>query len=134
MILSNFFSDSSRLKPNLSKCEIIGIGVLKGFQVTVCGRCCVDLNNNTLKILGTHFSYNEKLKEENKFHTTGSNIQRVLKIWETRNLLLEGNIFNFKTLAISKIVLQFLITTALRHIVNELEKNTECVFVEKLYS
>ena len=32
---------------------------LKGFQVTVCAMCCVDLNNDTLKMLGTHFSYSE---------------------------------------------------------------------------
>ena len=30
--------------------------------------CCVDLNNDTLKILGTHFSNNEKLKEEKNLH------------------------------------------------------------------
>ena len=38
-----FFSDSSGLKPNLSKYEITGIGVLKGVQVAVCGMSCVDL-------------------------------------------------------------------------------------------
>ena len=27
---------------------------------------CIDRNNNTLKTLGTHFSYFEKLKEEKK--------------------------------------------------------------------
>ena len=38
-----FFPDSSGLKPNLSKYEITGIGVLKGVQVAVCGMSCVDL-------------------------------------------------------------------------------------------
>ena len=51
----------SKIKPNLTKSEIVGIGVLKGVQVVVCGMLCVDLNNDTLKILGTQFSYNEKL-------------------------------------------------------------------------
>ena len=37
----NFFSDFSGLKPNLSKCEITGIGVLKEVQVAVCGIRCV---------------------------------------------------------------------------------------------
>ena len=37
----HFFSDFSGLKPNLSKCEITGIGVLKGVQVVVCGMRCV---------------------------------------------------------------------------------------------
>ena len=55
------------IKTKLKKPEIAGIGVLKGVQVAVCGLRCIDLNNNTLKILGTHFSYNKKLKEETKF-------------------------------------------------------------------
>ena len=47
--------------------NITGIEVQKGVQVRNCCICCIDLNNNTLKILGTHFSYNEKMKEENTF-------------------------------------------------------------------
>ena len=54
----------SGLKPNLTKSEIAGIGVLKVVQVAVCGMCCLGLNNDTLKILGTYCSYNEKLKEK----------------------------------------------------------------------
>ena len=46
----------SRLKPNLTKFEIVGIGVLKGVQEAVCGMCCIDLNKSMLKIFGTHFS------------------------------------------------------------------------------
>ena len=91
------FSELSRLKLNLSKCEVTGIGVLKVIQVAVCGMRCVDLKNDTLKILVTHFSYNEKLKEERNFYTTVTSIQRVLKIWKTRNLKLEGKIAIFKT-------------------------------------
>ena len=59
----HLFSDFSGLKLNLSKCEITGIKVLQGVQVEVCGMRCVDLKNDTFKILGTHFSYNEKRKE-----------------------------------------------------------------------
>ena len=73
----------SGLKPNLKKSEITAIGALKGVQVAVCGLRCADLNNDTLNILGTHFPYNEKLKEEKK---TVTDIQRVLNIWKMRNL------------------------------------------------
>ena len=34
----------------------MGIGVLKGVQVEVCGMRCIDLNNDMLKILGTPFT------------------------------------------------------------------------------
>ena len=129
----HLFSEFSELKPNLSKCEITGIGVLKGIQVAVCSMRCVDLKNDTLKILGTHFSYNGKLKEERNFYTTVTNIQRVLKIWKMRNLTLEGKIVIFKTLAISKIVFQSMITPVPRHIVNELER-TQKTFSWKNYS
>ena len=86
----HFFSYFSGLKPNLTKSEIAGIGVLKGVQVAVCGMRCIDLSVDTLKILGTHFSYNEKLKEEKNFYKIVTDMQRVLKIWKMRRLTLEG--------------------------------------------
>ena len=52
----NIFSNISGLKPNKTKCEIAGIGVLNGVQVALCGMKCVNLNNETVKILGVHFS------------------------------------------------------------------------------
>ena len=61
---------------------------------------CIDLETNTLKIISTHFSYNEKLKDEKSFYTTVTNIQRVLKIWKMRNFTPEEKIVFFKTLAI----------------------------------
>ena len=97
----------------------MGIGVLKGVQVAVCGMRCIDLNINMLKILGTHSSYNEKLKEEKNFLT---DFQRVLKKWKMKNLTLQGKIVIFKTIALSKIVFQSFITTMPKYVVNKLEK------------
>ena len=82
--------------------------------MAVCGTRCVDLKIDILKILGTHFSYNEKLKDEKIFYTAVTNIQRVLKMWRMRNLTLEGKIVIFKTLVISKINVQSLITLVTR--------------------
>ena len=56
----------SELKSNFKKFEIAVIGSLKGVQVAAYGLHCIDLNNDALKILGTHFPNNEKLKEERK--------------------------------------------------------------------
>ena len=83
---------------------------------------CRSIRNDTLKIFGNHFSYNEKLKEERNFFITVTNIKRVLKIWKIGNLTLEGKIVIFKAQAISKIVFQSLITPVPRCIVNEFEK------------
>ena len=61
------FSKFSGLKPNILKCEVAGIGSLKGVKMAVCGIKCIDLTTETIKILGVHFSYNQKLKTK-KFH------------------------------------------------------------------
>ena len=106
----------------------MGIGVLKRVQVSVCGMRCIDLNIDTLKILGTQFSYNKKLKEEKNFYKIVTDMQRVLKIWKMRRLTLEGKIVIFKTIAISKIVFQAFITTVPKHIVNELKKIQKAFF------
>ena len=51
----NIFSNLAALKPNKRKCEIACIGILNGVQVAPCGMKCVNLNNETVKILGVHF-------------------------------------------------------------------------------
>ena len=55
----NIFPNFSGLKPNKTKCEIAGIGVLNGVQVALCGMKCVNLNNGIVKMLAVHFSYNQ---------------------------------------------------------------------------
>ena len=78
-----------------------------GVQVSVCGMLYKDLNNYTLKILGTRFGYNKKLKEEKKFKAV-IDIQWVV---EMRNLRTEGKIVIFKTTVISKNAFRSFITT-----------------------
>ena len=56
----NTFSNSSGLKPNKKKCEIAGINVLNGVQAALCGMKWVNLKNETMKIIGAHFSHNRK--------------------------------------------------------------------------
>ena len=45
------FYTASGLRPNLRKCEIAGLGILKDVKVALCG--CI-------KVLGNHLSYNKK--------------------------------------------------------------------------
>ena len=68
------YSKYSGLQLIFSKCEITGIGSLKGVEVAVCGIKFVKLKVNTIRILGIHFSYNNKLNLEKKFLTAMSNI------------------------------------------------------------
>ena len=57
-----------------------------------------------MKVLGIHFSRNEKLETEENFIRPVREIEKVLKLWRMRNLTLEVKITIFKTLAISKII------------------------------
>ena len=98
------FSIYSGLKPNMKKCEIAGIGSLKGVKVALCEVNSIDLAQETIKILGLHFSYNKKLREEKNFVSHIKSIENLLKIWKMRTLSIEGKINIFKALAISKIV------------------------------
>ena len=98
--------------------------------MVVCGIRFIDLNIDTLKILGTHFSNNEKLKEEKKLYKIVANMQRVLKIWKMTKLTLERKILIFKTIAISKVVFQAFVAPVPKHIVNELKKIQKTFFLE----
>ena len=122
------------LKLNLTKSETAGIRVLKEVHVAVCSMRCLDLNNNAIKVFGTPFRYNEKLKDEIYFYATVTDIERVLKIWKIRSLILEGKIVIFKSIAISKIVFLSLIAIVSKHIAKVLEKSTKELFMEKLYA
>ena len=51
----SLFSSFSGLKPKLSKCEVAGIGLLKGLKVAVCEIKCIDLTKDVIKILGIFF-------------------------------------------------------------------------------
>ena len=118
----NIFSEFSGLKPNISKCEIAGIGVLNGVKEALCGMKSINLNTETIKILGTHFSYNKTIQQEKNFYHHITQIQNVLKVWRMRDLSIEGKIVVFKSLAISKIIHLALITTITIPIINQLEK------------
>ena len=96
---SHFFS----LKPNISKCEIISKGVLKGVKVALCGMRCSNLHEDTTKMLGIHYSYNKQLENDENFKKYVTKIENVLQLRKSRNLSLEGNITIFKSLALSKI-------------------------------
>ena len=85
-----------------------------------CGMTCINLCNRTIKILGTYFLYNSRLKEESNFFKIVSNVQSVLNLWRYQNLTLKGRIVVFKILAISKLAFQALIAPAATHVIKAL--------------
>ena len=109
------------LKPNLTKCEIWGMGALKMVQVAVCGMTCIDQCSEAIKILVTYFLYKNRMKEECNFLKIVSNVQSVLKVWRfslSRNITFEVRIVVYKSLAVSKRVVM---TPVPSHIIKALE-------------
>ena len=76
----NTFSKFSALKRNKKKCEILGIGVLNGVQVALYGMKCVNFDNEMVKILGFHLSYNKTLEKDKIFCENIVKIENVLNL------------------------------------------------------
>ena len=88
----------SGLKPNKSKYEIAGIGVLKGVQVALCGMRCIDLVSNIVKISGISYSYNDKIEIEENFKRYIIKIEKNytnLEIFQLRAKLLSSKLLQF---------------------------------------
>ena len=113
----------------MKKCKIASIGSLKGVTVALCEVNSIDLAQETIKILGLHFSYNKKLRDEKNFVSHIKLIQNLLKIWKMRALSIEGKVNIFKALAISKVVHLAMVTDVPSDIVQILVKMQDTFFV-----
>ena len=84
------FSHFSGLTSNKSECEIAVIGVLKGLKVALCGMRCVNLHEDTIKILGIHYLYNGAITKFKKstgwtFDSLELNISYVVLVIEIKS-------------------------------------------------
>lgn len=79
------FSSFSDIKPNKTKCEVTGIGILKGVDVALSGMGCINLKNKTIELLGSHYSDNKSFKIEEKFKSHIGKIERCPKALAVRN-------------------------------------------------
>ena len=95
------------------------IGVLNGVQVTLCGMICVYLKNKTVKIPGTHFSYNKNLEQGKSFNKQIVKIENNLKLWRLGQLPFEGRI---KVFVVSKDIHLLLITKLYENTIDLLHK------------
>ena len=58
--------------------------------MALCGMKLVDLTSEDVKILGIHYSYNEKLLIEKNDSEIIRNVENVVCVWRMRNLTLIG--------------------------------------------
>ena len=116
------FTNFSGLKVNKSKCQIAGIGVKNGVHVALPGVQSVNLSNESIKILGVHFTYNGEIFFEKNYCEIIKKIEKVLANWRWRNLTLIGKITVFNSLAFSKIIFVSYLTTVPDRIITKLEE------------
>ena len=87
---------------NVEKCEACWIGRSKGDTDKPVKCKWISLTNNTIKIVGTHFSYNKLLEKKMNFDNLVTDCRDLVNIWKQRWLSLEGKIPVFKFLIASK--------------------------------
>ena len=87
--------------------------------MTLCGMICVYLNNKTVKIPGTHFSYNKNLEQGKSFNKKIVKIENNLKLWRLGQLPFEGRI---KVFVVSKDIHLLLITKLYENTIDLLHK------------
>ena len=92
----------SSLKMNVEKCEACWIGNLKSKADKPVQCKWISLKNNTIKILGTHFSYDKILGKKMNFYNLRTECRTILNLWKQRWLSLAGKIQTFKSLIASK--------------------------------
>ena len=78
--LAKFFQEYSSLKFNVEKCEACWIGRAKGQSSKPIQCKWINLNQNSIKILGAHFSYNKQLDEKMNFYQVTTDCQTLLNI------------------------------------------------------
>ena len=91
-----------------------------------CVNIRINIKNETVKILGVHFSYNKNLEQDKNFCEHIVKIKNILKLWCMRQLTLEGRITVFISLSVSKVI-DLLLTTKLHNstidLLHRIQKN-----------
>ena len=100
--LAKYFQEYSSLKFNVKKCEACWIGRAKGQSSKPIQCKWINLNQNSIKILGAHFSYNKQLDKKMNFYQVTTDCRTLLNIWKQRWLSIAGKIQAFKFLIASK--------------------------------
>ena len=77
----DIFSIFSGLKRNKSKCEIAGLGCLKGVKFGLCGMECIDLMFNPINILGVYYSHDKSFENQENFVNLVLKIEKPFRLW-----------------------------------------------------
>ena len=95
------FERISGLQLNMKKTKAIWLGKWANSKSNPLG---MKWMHSPVKILGAHFSYDEKSNNELNFNLKLRKIQTKLDMWNTRHLTLFGRVMIIKTLGLSQII------------------------------
>ena len=93
--------------------------------MALCGMKCVNLNHETVKILGVYFSYNKNLEQDKNSPEHIVKKGNILKLPRMKQLTLDGRITVFEYLAVFKFIYLLLITKLYDNTIdlNKIQKN-----------
>ena len=92
----NTISNFSGLKPNKTKYEIVGTGVLNVVKVALYGMKCVNLDSKTVKTFGVHFLYNKNFKQYKNFYKHNCQNRKDYNIMTHKTVNFRGNNYSFQ--------------------------------------
>ena len=95
------FGDVSGLRLNIRKTEGLWLGRGRNRNDTLGN---IKWENSSIKALGIHFGYNKHELEERNWLEKIESIKKCLKIWNCRDLSLQGRVLIIKTVALAKVV------------------------------
>ena len=91
----------SGLRLNIRKTEGLWLGRGRNRNDTLGN---IKWENSSIKALGIHFGYNKHELEERNWLEKIESIKKCLKIWNCRDLSLQGRVLIIKTVALAKVV------------------------------
>ena len=113
------FGDISGLKLNIRKTEGLWLGRGRNRYDNLGG---IKWENNTIKALGIHFGDDKNELEEVNWTGKIDNIKKCLKVWNCRDLSLQGKVLIIKTIALAKVVYLINAISVPKWVINTINK------------
>ena len=122
-VLLNFSTmfQFSSLKINSNRCEACCLGRTKNRCIKPIDCKWVCLVSDSVKVLGSHFSYDKDLANKLNFLRCTRNTQQLVRVWSQRTLTFAGRIEVFKSLLFSKLVYIPSVNVVPKDIITELK-------------
>ena len=113
------FGGVSGLKLNKRKTEGLWLGRGRNRNDLLGG---IKLEKNSTKSLGIHFGHNKLEMEEKSWSEKIESLKKCLKVWNCRDLSLQGRVLIIKTIALAKVVYLISALSVPKWVINTINK------------